>query len=208
MTSDDTRPGGDTDTTDPRLRRRTGPLRPNPALWEALEGGALVRRILEDFYGRVYEDRFLGHFFHGVTKERAIAKQHSFLMEIFTGERCYFGDRPRNAHHWMVISDTLFDYREALMENCLRRAGLAEQHVQAWLAAEMVFRKQIVKDAPFPRRMGGVELPLDGWELVELTSGGVCDGCAAEIEIGTSAQAHVRTGRTLCANCHRRESTA
>ena len=92
------------------------------------------------------------------------------------------------------------------MENCLRRAGLAEEHVQAWLAVEMVFRKQIVKDAPFPRRMGGVELPLDGWELVELSSGGVCDGCSEEISIGASARAHVRTGRTLCAACHQREA--
>ncbi|MDP2341831.1 MAG: group 1 truncated hemoglobin [Deltaproteobacteria bacterium] len=188
------------DNTDP-ARRRSGPLRPNPALWAALEQGAGLRRILEDFYGRVYEDLLLAHFFHGVTKERAIDKQYSFLMEIFTGERVYFGDRPRNAHHWMVISDALFDHREALMEQCLRRAGLADHHVKAWLAVEGVFRKQIVKEAPVARRMGGLELPLDGWEDVKLTSGGVCDGCARVIDIGATARAHVRTGRTLCAAC-------
>ena len=189
----------------PTLRRRKGPLQPNPALWAALDSGRKLRAILEDFYARVYEDKHLKHFFHGATQARAVDKQYSFLMEIFTGERVYFGDRPRNAHHWMVISHELFDYREALMENCLRRHGLAEEHVKAWLAAEEVFRRQIVKSAPVPRRMAGIEMPLDGWSSLMMTSGGVCDGCSGEIERDASAHYHVRTGRTVCITCAPKE---
>ena len=50
-----------------------------------------------------------------VTLTRSIEKQYSFLKACITGEKCYFGNRPRNAHHWMIIDDALFDYRQALM---------------------------------------------------------------------------------------------
>jgi hypothetical protein len=39
-------------STDPpnAPRRRASDVPPNPALWDALERGPLLRRILEDFY--------------------------------------------------------------------------------------------------------------------------------------------------------------
>ena len=157
--------------------------------------------VLKDFYSRVYRDERLAPFFHGVTMQRAIEKQYSFLRDLFAGTRDYFGDRPRNAHHWMVISEELFDHREALMEACLRRYGLAEDLIREWRAAEEVFRRQIVKDRPIPRRVQGVDLPLDGYSSAVLSSGGLCDVCEAEIPVGGSATYHVRTGKTYCVRC-------
>jgi truncated hemoglobin YjbI len=182
-------------------KRRRGPLKPNPALWAALEEGAKLRVILEDFYTRVFADERLRPFFHGVTKDRVVDKQYGFLMEIFSGQHVYFGDRPRNAHHWMVISDELFDYRERLMEACMRDHGLADEHVGAWLAVHEVFRKQIVKAKAVPRRMAGVEMPLEGWAREALSSGGWCDGCQRVLEIGAVATYHRRTGATYCEGC-------
>src|SRR5271165_5269477 len=101
-------------------------------MWEALERGAKLRAILTDFYNEVFQDPKLTPFFHATTIEWVIDHQYAFLAEIFTGERMFFGDRPRNAHHWMVISDELFDYREALMERWLRRHGLADDLIAAW----------------------------------------------------------------------------
>jgi len=185
----------------PRFRRRAGDLAADPQLWEALGRGHLLRQILESFYAIVYEDERLAPFFHNVTREHAVSKQYSFLMDIITGERVYFGDRPRNAHHWMVISSELFDYREALLEACMRKHGLAEPFIARWLQIDEVFRKQIVKDAPFPRKLDGRELPLEGYEVLELVIGCVCDGCEGEMHPGTRATAHVRTGKTFCAGC-------
>lgn len=181
--------------------RRLGDLAPDPEMWEALEEGERLHAILEDFYCRVYADARLAPFFEGVTRKRAVEKQYNFLREKFTGEKCYFGDRPRNAHHWMVISHELFDYREELMESCLRRARLPDHLVKRWRALEEIFRKQIVKSAPFGKKLRGVELPFEGFDELDLALGFVCDGCAGELDAGARVHYHRRTGRTYCTSC-------
>lgn len=184
-----------------RERRRKGDLAPDPEMWAALEQGVGLRRVLEDFYAQVYADERLAPFFRFTTRERAIDKQFAFLREIFTGEECYFGDRPYNAHHWMVISDELFDYREELMEQALRRCGLPEPLRRRFRAVDEVFRRQIVKSAPKPRKLRGADLPLEGLGEVVIAMGTLCDGCQGEIAAGSLARYHLRTGQTYCDPC-------
>ena len=184
-----------------RPRRRANDTEPNLALWGALEQGAKLRRILEDFYEQVYVDPRLAPFFEHTTKSWAIDHQYAFLAEAFTGQDLYFGDRPRNAHHWMVISHELFDYRETLMDQTLRRHGLADEHIRHWRAFEEKFRSHIVKDAPFAKKRRGQALPLEGYEPIVLDSGGICDGCSGIVETHATAHYHVRTGKVYCAQC-------
>jgi len=182
-------------------KHRSGVLASDPEMWEALRHGDKLNVILEDFYTRVYADERLAHFFHGTTKQRAIEKQYSFLAEIFSGIKQYFGDRPRNAHSWMVISNELFDYRERLMEECLRRAELPEHLIKRWMSIEEVFRKQIVKSRPRGKKIDGVELPHDGYDDIVIAVGSMCDHCQNAMEAGDKARYHLRTGHTYCANC-------
>ena len=181
--------------------RRASDLKPDAELWAALREGEGLTEILTDFYGKVYADARLAHFFEGVTRQRAIEKQYSFLRQIFTGEPIYFGERPRNAHNWMVISDELFDYREALMEGCLRSYGLPEHLIVRWRRVEEVFRKQIVKAKPFGKKIRGVEIPFEGYESMELLVGSLCDGCEEALEPGTVIHYHRRTGKSYCPAC-------
>ena len=180
---------------------RGGTLAPDPELWAALDYGKGLEEILNEFYTRVYDDPRLAPFFEGVTKQRAIEKQFSFLRSLFTGERVYFGNHPRNAHHWMVISDDLFDYREELMTDCLRRHGLPENLISRWRQVEETFRKAIVKDKPLPRRVGGVAVPAEGYSECELSFANLCDGCSGEVRVGDRVYYHVRTGKTYCRTC-------
>ena len=181
--------------------KRKGDLATNPEMWAALEDGELLNAILEDFYDQVYVDPQLAHFFKDSTKSRAIEKQYLFLKRIFTGEKCYFGERPRNAHHWMVISDELFDYREKLMEDTLRKHGLEEHLIKQWRALEEIFRKQIVKSKPFNKKIGGIEIQAEGYEVDTLTVGSMCDVCHTELAPGTQISYHTRTGKVFCENC-------
>ncbi len=185
-------------------KTRGGRLAPDPELLEALGGRSGLRRILEDFYRRVYADDRLAPFFEGVQISWAIDKQFNFMHSTFTGARNYLGNHPRNAHHWMVISDELFDYREDVMRDCLLSHGVAPEMARRIRDLDEIFRRAIVKDRPNARRVAGVEVPFEGYESTKLTVGTLCDGCAAAIDAGQVAVYHVRTGKTFCADCRQR----
>lgn len=182
-------------------RKRKGDLAPNPEMWAALDDGKLLNDILDDFYTQVFSDSQLAPFFKDSTKQRAIEKQYLFLKGIFTGEKCYFGERPRNAHHWMVISNELFDYREKLMADTLRKHNLAETLIEQWIAVDEIYRKQIVKSQAFGKKVGGIEIPAEGYEVDTLTVGSLCDVCEAELASGSKITYHIRTGKVFCSNC-------
>ena len=177
-----------------------GNLRPDPEMWEALDQGRKLSAILEDFYSRGYADARLAPFFEGVTRQRAIEKQYSFLREKFTGESCYFGDRPRNAHHWMVISDEFLDYREAFLEGCLRRAGLPAHLVVRWRAVEEIFRKQMVR-VHLRQEATRSGAALRGLRRAESRARLRVRWVRGKLGAGTRVRYHRRTGRTYCASC-------
>ncbi len=174
---------------------------PDLEIWDALDHGKKLTAILDDFYTIVYDDPRLSPFFAKITKQRSIEKVYLFLRQIFTGEKVYFGDRPRNAHHWMVISDELFDYREDIMVSCLRKHNIPEYLIKRWRAIEELFRPDIVKDKPWNKIIGGVEIPVEGFEELMLDSGTLCDSCQQSVEAGTYVRYHVRLGEVYCPSC-------
>ena len=99
------------------------------------------------------------------------------------------------------LDDALYDYREEIMEDCLRRYGLSEAFVKDWRGIEEVFRRQIVKNAPIPKRRRGIDLPLEGYESMVLDEGTQCDSCAELMSRGDSGRYHVRTGKLYCEKC-------
>lgn len=175
---------------------------PDMELWQALQDGKLMMEILQDFYGRVYKDELLSPYFHGITMQRSIEKVYSFFQQLMTGQKCYFGDRPKNAHHWMVISDETFKYREALMIECQRRAGLSEEMIRRWIAIENYYKHDIVKSEPWKKMVGGIERPLDGFGEMTLDTGAVCDGCGRIMDSGEKARYHLRIGTMYCGLCN------
>lgn len=174
---------------------------PDPELWQGLGNGVLLKSILEDFYTRVYDDPELSPFFHRVTKERAVGKQYEFLRDMMTGSRNFFGPRPFNAHHWMIISDELFDYREDLLVSCMSAFGLAPRLIWRWAALHERFRRSIVKSVPRGLILNGQEVMLEGFTSETLSIGSVCDGCQAAIATGSVARMHRRTGELFCEGC-------
>lgn len=173
----------------------------DPALWHELGDGALVSQVLRAFYPKVYADAQLAPFFEKVTLERSIEKQFSFLKLCMTGERSYFGDRPRNAHHWMIISHDLFDHRQSLMVQTLREHGLSEDQIQRWTRFEEYFRPDIVKGSYWPRREDGQDVMTEGFEREVLSASTLCDHCGAEVSAGTEVLYHRRLGTLSCPKC-------
>ncbi len=185
----------------PDEQARRAAIAPDPELWAALEEGALLVKLLTAFYERAFRDPRLAPFFHGVTQQRAIGQQYAFLADLIAGGARFFGLNPLNAHHWMIISDELFDYREALMETVMREFGLAEPVMRRWSALHERFRRDIVKASARGMVIDGVERPVKGPETVEVTEASLCDGCEREIVVGEQARYHPRGGKLFCARC-------
>lgn len=174
---------------------------PDLELWQGLEEGRLLSKILIEFYNRVYEDPLLSPFFAGVTKQRLIEKQYNFMCQVLTGQDVYFGERPRNAHHWMVISDELLDHREELMESCLRHFEVPEYLIRRLRAIEEIYREDIVKNRPWKKILFGKEVPVEGFDDMTLDDATLCDGCQQEIPAGARVQYHLRLGKVYCESC-------
>ena len=173
----------------------------DPELWAALEDGKTVRRVLEDFYARVYADPLLSPFFGRVTQDRVTDKQYSFMKQCLTGEKVYFGDRPRNAHHWMIISEALFEHRQALMLQALQAQRLSPEQISRWVRIEEHFRPDMVKAEIWPRRVGEEGIFIAGFASETLIDATVCDHCGAEIAAGTTVTYHRRLGQVSCRVC-------
>jgi ferredoxin-NADP reductase/ferredoxin/truncated hemoglobin YjbI len=187
----------------PRDAEKLANLKPEPEIWAALENGPKLTRILEDFYAQVYVEVRLSPFFIGIPKSRAIEKQYEFLAHVLSGETQYLGLNPYNAHHWMVISDDLFDYREALFESVLHRHQVPAELIQRWMAMHELFRAEIVKPTARGLVSKGVEQPLHTHIVETLDIASVCDGCSEEIPAGAPVRYQYRIGTLHCAACAR-----
>ncbi len=174
---------------------------PSPEMWAALDEGAMLTRILTDFYDRVFEDPRLAPFFYKVTKQRLIEKQFAFTRDLLLGKSDYFGERPFNSHHWMIISDALFDYREQVFFEVVRAHGLPEKFVRVWAGLNERFRREIVKSTERGQIMDGKEHFRNAKTREAISVDTLCDSCNNEIKAGETVLLLQRTGEVFCEAC-------
>lgn len=187
----------------PRDVEKIEQVKADPELWAVLDDGKRITEVLTEFYDQVYVDARLSPFFQGIPKAFVIQKQYEFLANLFTGGNTgYFGLNPYNAHHWMVISDDLFDHRENLFEGVLRKKDyLTEDMIRRWLAVHELFRAEMVKPVARGMIIKGVEQPLKTQEVEILDIDAVCDECGNEIKAGSRVRYIHRLGTLLCSHC-------
>ena len=174
---------------------------PDLSIWQELADGAKVREVLIDFYDRVYADERLSPFFDGVSKSRLVEKQFSFMKYLFTRQHVHFGQRPRNLHHWMVISDDLMDHRRHILDATFRDHGLTDEQRHVWHMYEEKFRNDIVKDKPWPIKIGDEFVDLESFDKETLGCATICDHCGEPVDAGVEVLYHRRTGKISCPNC-------
>lgn len=174
---------------------------PDAELWSALHEGELMLEIITDFYTKVYQDPKLAPFFKSTSIDRAIGKQFNFLKEIISGEPVYFGFYPRTAHHWMVIDEELFKYREDLLEESMLTCGLAPDMAKKWRALDEHYKAMIIKSRPWPKIIGDVLVPLAGFDIMDADFDMLCDVCQTEIPMGTKFRYHQDEGTVYCHGC-------
>ncbi|HTE50846.1 MAG TPA: group 1 truncated hemoglobin [Kofleriaceae bacterium] len=82
-------------------------------------GGEALRRVLEDFYDRVFADTMIGFLFTGKNKERLIQKEWEMAAGVLGGAVAYTGRPMSKAHARVPITVGHFDRRLVLLGETL-----------------------------------------------------------------------------------------
>lgn len=129
--------------------RRTGWLpRTDEGLLVEIGGVETVRRVHQRFYDAVFEDPWLGQFFHGKSKPLLIEKQTQFMVAAFGGQHDYRGATPAMVHMHMLITEDVADLRERYLRQAILAQGLSEAIADRWQAVDRLFRPAIIKHGP------------------------------------------------------------
>ena len=106
----------------------------HPSDFERIGGEAGLRRIIEDFTARVFDDVMIGFLFEGKPKRRITEMEYRFAAQHLGGPVVYSGRPLAEAHASSPILGGHFQRRRQLLANSLRDHAVPEDIVARWLA--------------------------------------------------------------------------
>lgn len=109
-------------------------------------GEAALRRAVETFYDRVFDDVMIGFMFRGRDKARLVEREIELAGEHLGGPFRYRGRPLAEVHAKLPIMGGHFERRLRILEDVLREQGVAEPVREAWLAHTRALRSQVTKD--------------------------------------------------------------
>ncbi|HWO42896.1 MAG TPA: group 1 truncated hemoglobin [Candidatus Eisenbacteria bacterium] len=104
-----------------------------PTHFEQLGGEAALRRIIDDFIDRVFEDRMIGFFFRHASKERIKEMEYQLTAHLLGAGTEYRGRPLDVAHAKHPIMGGHFARRRQILKETLERHRVPEAVQQAWL---------------------------------------------------------------------------
>jgi len=122
-----------------------GPIRQIVDVFDRLTRKEIIFDVSELFYEKVYEHPWLSQYFKDVDQTFITQQQADFMVGALGGPRAFSGRLPSNAHPHMMITDELFDLREALLKDSLDELKAPEYLKEAWIRIDEAFRHVIVK---------------------------------------------------------------
>lgn len=117
------------------------------SLFDAVGGLPTLQKVHKIFYDKVYAHEWLGQFFAGHSQQAIEDRQTSFMAEKMGGPVEYWGKEMKLVHESMYITQELFEFRHALLEESIREAGVTDELRERWLRIDNAFMKQVVKDS-------------------------------------------------------------
>lgn len=109
-------------------------------------GGDALRRVIEDFYERVFGDVMIGFLFVGKDKQRLIDKEWELAARMLGGAVEYTGRGMREAHAKVPILGGHFDRRTQILRETLADHGVAPAVRDGWLEHVASMRSQLTAD--------------------------------------------------------------
>lgn len=114
-------------------------------LIDDIGGAEVVRRVHQRFYDDLYEDEYIGAFFHHRAKHLLVRGQTEFMVAAFGGENLYTGEPPAFIHMHMYITKEMSDIREIYLRRAILAEGLGDDICQRWLAVDGSFHASLEK---------------------------------------------------------------
>lgn len=111
-------------------------------------GGDALRRVLEDFYERVFADSMIGFMFATSNRHRLVAKETELVARILGGAVRYSGQPMRAAHAGHRILGGHFARRQRILAEVLEAHGVDPEVRRVWLAHNEALRPQVTADGP------------------------------------------------------------
>jgi hemoglobin len=109
-------------------------------------GGDALRRVVEDFYDRVFADTMIGYLFAGKNKERLVQKEWELAASLLGGEVTYTGRPLPEAHARVTITTGHFDRRLVLLEETLEDHQVDPEVRRRWLDHARSLRDRLTSD--------------------------------------------------------------
>lgn len=112
--------------------------------YDALGGAAGLRRVLDDFVGRMMGDIIVGYLFDGVDRERLVSHEVAFAAAHLGGPKAYGGRPLPAAHRPKRIHRGHFRRRAAILKTTLLAHAAPQDVIGRWLATEAALMDQVV----------------------------------------------------------------
>jgi len=122
--------------------RRIGYV-PQMSVFEQIGGEAVVRAVVERFVDRVWDDPIIGFFFAGKDRARVKLYEYEHAATVLGAGIRYTGRPIAPLHRALKINAGQFRRRLAILRQELERAGLPQDVIDLWLAAQRAMEQQV-----------------------------------------------------------------
>lgn len=102
-----------------------------------------VKLITEEFYELVYADEWFKHVFT-IDQKVITSQQIDFMVGALGGEKRYGGKSPGDAHPHIYIDEEMWERREALLQQAMKKVGSPEEINARWLKIDNAFKRLII----------------------------------------------------------------
>ncbi|HEX4341391.1 MAG TPA: group 1 truncated hemoglobin [Polyangiaceae bacterium] len=116
-------------------------------LFDDVGGEAGLRRIIDRFVDKIFDDPMIGFFFRSVRKERIKEKEYEFAARHLGADVAYTGRPLRDAHAAHPIMGGQFNRRLQILKDTFEELDVPE-HVRAhWIDNTEKLRSQVTRNA-------------------------------------------------------------
>jgi truncated hemoglobin YjbI len=127
--------------------RATLPNVSERTLFDELGGEPVLRRIVDQFVDRVFDDVMIGFFFRNASRERIKQKEYEFAARHLGADVEYTGRPIAEAHAAHPIMGGQFMRRLKILEDTLLEHGVPPRVREHWLRHTEKLRPLVTRDS-------------------------------------------------------------